>query len=216
MKCLLVAAAMCMAATVACNRVSTADREQPRGRGFVSNDPAEAQPSATTTARTSPDHRRGRTEAATAFERPAGRDDYRAPAVRVDEPERTATETTSTPAPQPSRDLSAELRALAGSSAACANGVDLSHALSHMRISVEATVTTSGVVTRSSVSGNGVPSAITACMNRGLQNARFTAAVPDAPRTVRAVIELDRVAVAPAPTAPAPLPSVTPTPPTTR
>ena len=93
------------------------------------------------------------------------------------------------------RDLAAELRSIAGDPASCGS---LGPATGPITIRLAATVTSQGVVTRASASGN-VPAAIEGCLTRRIEHGRFRAPVEDAPRRVRAEIRLE-VAEAPSTT----------------
>lgn len=195
----LVCAALLVAA--ACGTRPVNDSEAPRGRGVAQPVVQEAPPSRGTSSSSHPRNRAG--DPTRGFERPSG-DDYRAPAVRVDEPARTVTESAPSTAHAPERDLAAELRALAGSPASCADGVDLSHAPAQLTVSLEAHVTPAGVVSRASASVSGAPQALADCMRRRIEAGHFTSPVLDAPRSVQATLTVNRVAVPPpaAPTAP--------------
>jgi len=93
--------------------------------------------------------------------------------------------------PEPARDLEAELRGLAGDASGCFEG-GLGELPEVVRIDLTASVSTHGVVTRASASGSGVPAAARACLGQRIEGGRFRAPVPDAPRTIRAQVVLQR------------------------
>ncbi len=95
----------------------------------------------------------------------------------------------------PQRDFEAELRAIAGAPASCGS---LGPATAPITIRLSATVTSQGVVTRGSASGN-VPAEVEACLTRRIEHGRFRAPVEDAPRRVSAELRLE-VAEAPSTT----------------
>jgi len=92
----------------------------------------------------------------------------------------------------PERDFEAELRRLAGDPASCGS---LGPATAPITIRLAATITSQGVVTRGSASGN-VPSEVEACLTSRIEHGRFRAPVEDAPRRVSAEVRLE-VAEAP-------------------
>lgn len=92
----------------------------------------------------------------------------------------------------PERDFAAELRGIAGDPASCGS---LGPATAPITLRLSATVTSQGVVTRGSATGN-VPSEVEACLTRRIEHGRFRAPVEDAPRRVNAQIRLE-VAEAP-------------------
>jgi len=114
-------------------------------------------------------------------------------------PSTMAAATPMTEAPQqaevPERDFAAELRSIAGNPASCGS---LGLATQPITIRLAATVTSQGVVTRGSASGN-VPAEIEACLTQRIEHGRFRAPVEEAPRRVSAEIRLE-VAEAPSTT----------------
>jgi hypothetical protein len=119
--------------------------------------------------------------------------DYRAPDQPAGEPQQPgATGETGEAAPprEPERDLAAELRERVGDPSACLNAlVDLPAEVS---ISIEATVTTTGIVTRSYARGAGVPDDALECVRRRLDTARLRAPIPNAPRNITTTLTLRR------------------------
>jgi hypothetical protein len=124
--------------------------------------------------------------------------EQRAPMVRVDEGALTTTDTVGAPAPaaQPMRDLSAELRALAGDVTGC---IPLAEIAGRAQVSVEleAMVLENGTISRLTVGGAGLPPQATDCIRARLALARLNPPVAGAPRSVQARIVLD---LQPAPT----------------
>lgn len=90
------------------------------------------------------------------------------------------------PARPPRRDYEEELRTLAGDPVTC-----LTAGLENDRVTIalSAIVTESGVISRVSATSSDDASAAT-CIARRLERARFTAPIPDAPRTVTTSLEL--------------------------
>ena len=108
----------------------------------------------------------------------------------TEEPAATGEEGATEEPRAPERDLAAELRTLAGDPSSCLSAVaDLPDAVS---ITLEATVTTSGVVTRSYARGPGIPDDAIECVRRRLDGARMRAPIENAPRTVTTTLELRR------------------------
>ena len=86
------------------------------------------------------------------------------------------------------RDLSAELASLAGDPTSCG---DLGEPTAPITIRLTATVTSLGIITRSSASG--APSQVLECLRRRLRTARLRAPIPKAPRTIEAELRLEPV-----------------------
>ncbi|MCS6798704.1 MAG: hypothetical protein NZ898_09255 [Myxococcota bacterium] len=89
------------------------------------------------------------------------------------------------------RDLSAELAALVGDPDACAGAQDRRADGPPLDVVLEATVSRTGIVTRAEVSG-GLSDEARACLRRRLLQGRLRTPVDGAPRTVRAVMRLER------------------------
>ncbi|MBO6934871.1 MAG: hypothetical protein JJ863_07845 [Deltaproteobacteria bacterium] len=107
-----------------------------------------------------------------------------------------AAEAPAAPAAEgPERDFAAELRSIAGAPASCGS---LGPATGPITIRLSATVTSQGVVTRGSATGN-VPAEIEACLTSRIEHGRFRAPVEGAPRRVSAELRLE-VAEAPSTT----------------
>lgn len=129
----------------------------------------------------------------------AGRDDPlgaptdpRAGRVRLDQaPDPAAAEAQpgDGEATAPGPDLSAELRRRVGDPSSCLRGLD--DLPDEVTLRVSATVSTSGVITRSTVSGP-VPSEARDCVTGRLSSARLTGPVEGAPRTVTTSVTVRR------------------------
>ncbi len=122
----------------------------------------------------------------------------RAPMVHVEEGPLTATDTVpASAAAPPARDLSAELRALAGDVTGCIPVAAIA-GRTQVSVELEATVIENGALSRLSVGGAGLPPQATDCIRGRLAFARLNGPVPGAPRSVQTRIVLD---VQPAPAA---------------
>ena len=89
---------------------------------------------------------------------------------------------------EPERDLSAELHQAMGDPSRCAPaGAELP---SSFAVNVNVNVSLTGTVTRSQVSGPGLPAAMITCLRGRAESVRFASPVPDAP--IRARLEVER------------------------
>lgn len=86
------------------------------------------------------------------------------------------------------RDLSDELRRLVGDPSPCIGEADLR---GRVTFSITAHVSTTGLVTRASVSAAGVPERVTECVRARVESSRFAADVPGAPRAVTASVAVE-------------------------
>ena len=112
------------------------------------------------------------------------------PATPAEAPPGEAAEAAPEAQRPPERDLSAELRTLAGDPSSCLSGI--SDLPDEIAITVEATVTATGVITRSYARGGGIPEDAVECVRRRLDGARMRAPIENAPRSVTAILELRR------------------------
>lgn len=107
----------------------------------------------------------------------------------------TATDEPTAPGSAPAepprpRDLASELRERLGDPSACLRGVpDLPD---EVTVIVDATVTTTGIVTRSYARSSGLPDEAIECIRRRLDGARLRAPVENAPRTISTQLTLRR------------------------
>lgn len=167
-------------ALAACGSDSDGRARPPEGRGFTApgGGPPAAGPAAGDEDRPDPF---GPPEPVTGFEPPGAEAEAQAAAgERAEAGEEQEAE----------RDLSAELRERLGDPSACLDGID--GVPDEVRIDVEATVTGTGVVTRSYVRGGGLPEQALECVRGRLTHARLGGPIPDAPRTVRTTLTLRR------------------------
>ncbi len=88
------------------------------------------------------------------------------------------------------RDYEAELRGLVGNPLACFAPRASDQAPESVSISLEAHVTSSGVVSRAYASSTALSPQELTCLRQRMERAHFRAPVPDAPRTVRTTIEV--------------------------
>jgi hypothetical protein len=162
------------------------DDEAPApGRGIVTREPATvsapvAPPPRRTDRRGPP---RGTVPLVPGLMAPAQRD----PATPLTIPPETPVEPTMEETPAPP-DREAELRALVGDPASCIPRSENPPA--QLSISVSATVSVTGVVTRREVHGAGLSEDAIECIGARLDSARFRGPVENAPRTIRATLEL--------------------------
>lgn len=91
---------------------------------------------------------------------------------------------------EPERDLSSELRDLVGNPASCLR--DLDPSVTDVTLTVRASTSVTGIVTRSSVSGAGLGEDARECLRRRVEGKRFRSPVPGAPRDVTAELTLRR------------------------
>jgi hypothetical protein len=90
------------------------------------------------------------------------------------------------------RDLEAELEQLVGNPVGCMKPRSDQEGPGSIRISVEASVTENGVITRTYVSSPELSAEELECIDQRVAGSRFKAPVEEAPRTVRTVVEIRR------------------------
>lgn len=156
-------------------------------RGGELDDPAQVDESAV-------EETRAREQAAaTAVGRDPARGEHVTLADAPEPEEPVAEEPPTEPEPEPAepeRDLSAELRGMVGDPAGCL--ADVTRSVSDLTVTVRASTSVTGIVTRSSVGGAGLSESARECIRRRLDGARFRGPVPDAPREVTAELVLRR------------------------
>lgn len=93
---------------------------------------------------------------------------------------------------RPEKELDGRLRTMLGETVGCLEGHLVSDPPERIGIGARVVVTASGVVGRASVEAPHVDGEGRRCIERELERRRFEAPVADAPRSVRATIELRR------------------------
>jgi hypothetical protein len=91
------------------------------------------------------------------------------------------------------RDLEAELGRLVGNPVGCMKPRAEKEAPESIPISVEATVTTNGLISRTSVTSPNLSAEELECIDKRVASSHFMAPVEEAPRTVRTVVTVQRV-----------------------
>lgn len=128
-----------------------------------------------------------------------------APSAVENRPTAPAPPPPAAPAPEaaaeekPERNLGAELSAAVGNVTTCLKPRPVGGGgPTTLSVSLEAVLTQTGIVTRSSARGSGLDAGETECVRRRLDGARLTGPIEDAPRTVSTTITVTLTAPPPA------------------